>query len=120
MKRNKGTCVMKRLSGVFALAGFLLAGGFGAVAQTPQTAAPAATPPAPPAVTATCKDGFAFSGASRSGACRGHGGVQTWGTAAATPTNAAPTSGPAGATPTAGSPPTPNPTPTVHGKIAAG
>ena len=31
-------------------------------------------------VTATCKDGTPFSGSSRSGACRGHGGVQTWGT----------------------------------------
>jgi hypothetical protein len=40
-------------------------------------------------VTATCKDGTSFSGTTRSGACRGHGGVQTWGTsvapAAATP-----------------------------------
>jgi hypothetical protein len=37
--------------------------------------------------TATCKDGSAFSGASRSGACRGHGGVGSWGSthAAATP-----------------------------------
>ena len=33
-------------------------------------------------VTATCKDGTAFSGATRSGACRGHGGVQSWGAAA--------------------------------------
>jgi hypothetical protein len=35
------------------------------------------------AVTAACKDGSAFSGKSRSGACRGHGGVKEWGTAAA-------------------------------------
>ena len=34
-------------------------------------------------VTATCKDGTAFSGTTLSGACRGHGGVQTWGTNAA-------------------------------------
>lgn len=40
-------------------------------------------------VTATCKDGTAFSGATRSGACRGHGGVKTWGAAAS---NAAPIS----------------------------
>ena len=33
-------------------------------------------------VTATCKDGTSFTGAKRSGACRGHGGVQSWGTAA--------------------------------------
>ena len=29
-------------------------------------------------VTATCKDGTSFTGAKRSGACRGHGGVQSW------------------------------------------
>jgi len=28
-------------------------------------------------VTATCKDGTAFTGTKRSGACRGHGGVQS-------------------------------------------
>jgi hypothetical protein len=33
------------------------------------------------AVTATCKDGTAFSGSSRSGACAGHKGVASWGTA---------------------------------------
>jgi hypothetical protein len=41
-------------------------------------------------VTATCKDGTPFSGTKRSGACRGHGGVQSWGAAAATPSPAAP------------------------------
>src|SRR5271166_3213519 len=40
-------------------------------------------------VTATCKDGSAFSGASRSGACRGHGGVATWGTTPAAAATAA-------------------------------
>ena len=60
------------------------------------TAAPAAVAPVSPvaipapaaaagAVSATCKDGSSFSGKSRSGACRGHGGVQAWGTAAAVP-----------------------------------
>jgi hypothetical protein len=29
-------------------------------------------------VTATCKDGIPFTGMKRSGACRGHGGVQSW------------------------------------------
>src|SRR5271166_5448448 len=33
------------------------------------------------AVTATCKDGTSFTGTKRSGACRGHGGVEAWGTA---------------------------------------
>jgi hypothetical protein len=35
-----------------------------------------------PTITATCKDGTAFTGTKRSGACRGHGGVQAWGEAA--------------------------------------
>src|SRR5277367_5405029 len=43
-------------------------------------------------VTATCKDGTAFTGTKRSGACRGHGGVQSWGAASAT-------TGPVGSTP---------------------
>jgi hypothetical protein len=38
----------------------------------------------PETVTATCKDGTPFTGAKRSGACRGHGGVQSWGTTSAT------------------------------------
>jgi hypothetical protein len=44
-------------------------------------------------VTATCKDGTPLSGTKRSGACRGHGGVQSWGTAAvpAAPSQLAPT-----------------------------
>jgi hypothetical protein len=46
-----------------------------------------------PAILATCKDGSAFSGTTRSGACRGHGGVQSWDTTAS-PTPA-PTAGPA-------------------------
>jgi hypothetical protein len=37
-------------------------------------------------VTATCKDGTAFTGTKRSGACRGHGGVQSWGTTPASTT----------------------------------
>jgi hypothetical protein len=32
-------------------------------------------------VTATCKDGTAFTGTKPSGACRDHGGVQSWGEA---------------------------------------
>jgi hypothetical protein len=50
-------------------AGLLLA--VGAAAQTP---APATAGTAAP-VTATCKDGTAFSGPTLKGACRGHGGV---------------------------------------------
>jgi hypothetical protein len=69
-------------------AGLLLA--VGAEAQTPAPAT-AAT------VTATCKDGTPFSGATLKGACRGHGGIAKGAAAAATP--AATT--PATATPTA-------------------
>lgn len=47
-----------------------------------------------PSVTATCKDGTAFSGTTRSGACRGHKGVESWTTpAAATSTVTPPTAG---------------------------
>jgi hypothetical protein len=38
-------------------------------------------------VTATCKDGTDFSGTSRSGACKGHKGVASWGTADSSSTN---------------------------------
>lgn len=39
-------------------------------------------------VTATCKDGTQFTGAKRTGACRGHGGVQSWGAQGAAATGA--------------------------------
>jgi hypothetical protein len=43
------------------------------------------------AVTAICNDGSPFSGTTRSGACRGHGGVKTWNTGA--PAATAPATG---------------------------
>ena len=48
----------------------------------------------PGTVTATCKDGTAFTGTKRSSACQGHGGVQSWGEAtspATAPSPPAPT-----------------------------
>jgi hypothetical protein len=85
----------KRLAIALAF-GLLTAGG--AVAQT--------TAP----VTATCKDGSAFSGASRSGACRGHGGVGSWGstTPAASPAKT-PDAAPATTTPATTTPATRTP-----------
>jgi hypothetical protein len=56
----------------------------------------------PASVTATCKDGSSFSGTTRSGACRGHGGVQTWGSATTAPAATAPA--PTPSTPSAASP----------------
>jgi hypothetical protein len=53
-------------------------------ASTPTSAKNAAQGQGTGAVTATCKDGTPFSGAKRAGACRGHGGVQSWGAAEAT------------------------------------
>jgi hypothetical protein len=53
-------------------------------------------------VTATCKDGTTFSGATRSGACRGHGGAKTWGSAATTATPAASPASKAAKPPSAG------------------
>lgn len=43
------------------------------------------------AVTATCKDGSTYSSARRSGACRGHGGVASFGTDTAPAATLAPT-----------------------------
>jgi hypothetical protein len=66
------------------------------------------------AVTATCKDGTSWSGAQRSGACRGHHGVQTFGTAASAtapvtpaPAQTAVATPPTTMTPAAKSPPAP-------------
>ena len=57
------------------------------------------------AVTATCKDGTSWSGARRSGACRGHQGVQAFGVAA--------TPGAASPGPTVPAPVAAQPTPTA-------
>src|SRR5215469_17572493 len=54
------------LLGVAVITGLLLPAGVVNAQNTAQ-------------VTATCKDGTAFTGTKRSGACRGHGGVQSWG-----------------------------------------
>jgi hypothetical protein len=65
---------------------------WGAAAESGGLVTPAIEPASRPAstkspaqaqstVTATCKDGTSFTGAKRSGACHGHGGVQSWGTA---------------------------------------
>jgi hypothetical protein len=51
-------------------------------------------------VTATCKDGSSFSGKTRSGACRGHGGVQSWDTGGTAPAATAPAPTPSAASPT--------------------
>ncbi|PPQ35643.1 sunset domain-containing protein [Rhodopila globiformis] len=69
--------------------------GIGLLLATGAWAQPAAN------VTAVCKDGSSFTGASRSGACRGHGGVATWGPAAGA-TAAAPATSAANAPPASG------------------
>ena len=68
-----------------------------------------------PTVTATCKDGSPFSGTTRSGACRGHGGVKTWDTGA--PSTTAPATGAATAPATGAATP---PAQTTHGAPGAG
>jgi hypothetical protein len=63
-----------------------------------------------PTMTATCNDGSPYSGTTRSGACRGHGGVKTWNAAA--PSTPAPATG-AAAAPAAPASSAPAPAPTA-------
>ena len=69
-----------------------------------------------PAVTATCKDGSPFSGSTRSGACRGHGGVKAWDTAS--PATTAPAAGATPAPSTTGPIPAPTTTQPVPSRPA--
>jgi hypothetical protein len=80
------------------------------VAQLCMAQAPAG---APAGSTAQCKDGSYFSGASKSGACRGHQGVKTWwGPAAGATAKTAPAKAPAAPVKTATAPsPAPAPAP---------
>lgn len=76
-------------------------GGINKGAATAATPAAAPAPAAPmaasaPVFTATCKDGTSFSGASKRGACSGHGGINKGGSPA---TAAAPMAAPAPAAP---------------------
>jgi hypothetical protein len=67
------------------------------------------------AVTATCKDGSPFSGTTRSGACRGHGGVKSWDTA-----NPSTTTAPTGAATAPATDAGTAPAQTAHGAPGAG
>ena len=67
-------------------------------------------------LTATCKDGTAFSGTKRSGACRGHGGVKAWD---AQPASTPAASASAASAPAAGTPATSAPAATASAPPAA-
>jgi len=78
------------LKSCFAVIGLLAAAG--SFAQTPAAPAPAS---GTGAVTALCKDGSSFTGASKKGACSGHKGIKEWYGAKGAPAVAAATPAPA-------------------------
>jgi hypothetical protein len=62
--------------------GTLFAGSVFAQSPAPTAMAPVKAVPAAPAMHAVCKDGSSYDGATRSGACSGHGGIDKKATAA--------------------------------------
>jgi hypothetical protein len=84
-----------KLTTMTLMIGLLSSGAYAATQEAPSTSSSAIAKPAAStavtqgdtsaSVTATCKDGTSFSGASKKGACSGHKGVKTWGSSPAMP-----------------------------------
>lgn len=86
-------------------------------------AAPSAFAASAAGYSATCKDGSAWTGASKRGACRGHKGVKSWSSEAAAGATAEPASAPAREShrskKDAAAAPTANPAPAAAGAVSA-
>jgi hypothetical protein len=94
--------LVRSMLAVTALAVTAMIASVAGVAQAPPTAPPGA----PAGATGLCNDGSYWTGASKSGACRGHKGVKAWyaGSAAAPTSAATPTAPPAAAAPAPATP----------------
>jgi len=97
--RKNGFLTLQLSKQEFSMKRFLVILAAGLFTSLTAVAQPAPAPTTTP--TATCKDGTTYSGASKKGACSGHGGVKEW---TGKPASAQAASAPSATAPAAGAP----------------